>query len=1077
MTTSAAVYSDDYVKTFPAVCKVGTTTLRKGPLLNALCGTCGVAIQINYCDLRPSGTMMSNVHRHSRNGCRPPGKGKISLARSLSTETIALMAVLPSSHVSVNDRHRKRLRSSAVPKKPETESFIAELLRLFEGKVKLHAGNLVCSTCPVHKGFKIFHKDTVEVVRGRIEAHMSTSKEHQKFAPKNDDVAKRGLAKFGVIAAKGAAPFPNVVRHDRQCQCYGYYKPEVTYKGVRVNLQAYLTAPRVHGSVSSSPAEKRSFTSTATGAVTNYVGTFRSSKCDGLAMDAYGKPLGDPWPANTCLDCYGAVRTRQFLRAAMRHEAYAAGRESKYVAFEWRTMEMWKSVTTGTAVAHAAELRALRTSSRSKAMSLKGKFWVNQASGNVTAMLNDLKSLVEGGTLDDCSTWFNVMTDNLRNQRLLATSTTGRNNAARCSAESLDFHHANYLVGGPKANRVQACVGAPSERTIRRHHKRRRNVLHLGADGRNFSWVVEVLNASRRRLAIPITTSLPCMFVEDETAIIEAVEYCPLRDETVGNCGKHPYAVGSRTEHFCDHNHRNVIGDDEGSFKRIENAIHLDGRGNYLRIVALHVLVGGFPTLVVFAQNVCNRFTHVHVNDQWKLLTSLFERHVAGACNMFLAGHGSDGDARRFKLQWHRGWQVWPAAEVFKFPHEMIVLGGRFIPSKTHQSGRVPSGLDSSDPRHNIKLFGGHCDRARMKIMMGTQYVSLAYCRLAQALYGAEVTGCWKTDIDREDRQNFTTWSRLSGRKMRESLRCMGARTDENREDCGGMIEYLTMVSRFQLVFFGRKLSLGMRAQHASEVLNSLRLWRLWVRAAKGYTLHDCFFTRETFTHILLELQQAINTLHLFALYCPGVRCDIGRRGSDPCERIFAHVGGFGLVCNSARGVTFLGSLRMLEKMNSLTEVECRKDSGGVDVTSKVKRKSEFLYKLHETEADEDGSITDHPSTEAYSAHLDEGLRLAQERMVRMGMRAEIVDVFEEAGWKKPWTYDLSWTKDMKPADVFDNLGRELRTNPDEELPDLPAENDDGSETGDDVDVDGDEGNDGDGKPFHPLLFEICLPS
>ena len=147
--------------------------------------------------------------------------------------------------------------------------------------------------------------------------------------------------------------------------------------------------------------------------------------------------------------------------------------------------------------------------------------------------------------------------------------------------------------------------------------------------------------------------------------------------------------------------------------------------------------------------------------------------------------------------------------------------------------------LDPPDPRHNIKLFGGHCDRAKMKIMMGTQYVSLAYCRLAQSLYGGEVTGCWKTDIDRDDRQNFTTWSRLSGNKMRNALQKLGARNDEHREDCSGMVEYLYLVSRFQLVFFGKKLSLGMRAQHASEVLNSLRLWRLWVRAAKGYRPHD----------------------------------------------------------------------------------------------------------------------------------------------------------------------------------------------------------------------------------------------
>jgi hypothetical protein len=255
---------------------------------------------------------------------------------------------------------------------------------------------------------------------------------------------------------------------------------------------------------------------------------------------------------------------------------------------------------------------------------------------------------------------------------------------------------------------------------------------------------------------------------------------------------------------------------------------------------------------------------------------------------------------------------------------------------------------------------------------------------------------------------------------MRRCLKLMAEREDEHRTVTKGTVVWLEMVSELHLAHFGKKLSLRKRTRIISCVLNSMRLWRIWVKACPRSNLDKNFHTRECFQDTLIEMCGSLNSQHAIAKYSPELPSILKNRGSNDCERTFADsLGGHGLLDFHAKHITYLPAVRNLEKKNTLLSLEAKRDVGGVEISSSQRRKSEFLNACHEDMTLPDADLYAHPTEVETIEDLNTGLAQAQKRMELAGLKAEILTKFGNAAWNEPWTLDLSWTGEMlKDADL-----------------------------------------------------------
>jgi hypothetical protein len=223
---------------------------------------------------------------------------------------------------------------------------------------------------------------------------------------------------------------------------------------------------------------------------------------------------------------------------------------------------------------------------------------------------------------------------------------------------------------------------------------------------------------------------------------------------------------------------------------------------------------------------------------------------------------------------------------------------------------------------------------------------------------------------------------------------------------------WLQLLADLQMCYWSQSLTILQRMTLASKCLNSLRLWRLWVKACPSATLKTNFWTRETFQDAAIELNQCINAQFAFQEYSSSVPHEKSLGGSDPCGRIFSNIaGGHGVTNFHCKDATMLDVERNIEKINSLLAIESR---GLIKLTTKARRKAEFLYELHEDAKAPPANLRDHPTTAEFTAALEHGLALAQQMFAAVPLvKQATVDAFDENTWNKPWLCDMKWTKEM----------------------------------------------------------------
>ena len=337
---------------------------------------------------------------------------------------------------------------------------------------------------------------------------------------------------------------------------------------------------------------------------------------------------------------------------------------------------------------------------------------------------------------------------------------------------------------------------------------------------------------------------------------------------------------------------------------------------------------------------------------------------------------------------------------------------------------QLPTKVHTQDPRHKGKLLYGSLDHSSRLMLIGRSLISHEQIRTVwRQTAGADGNdrpdhGLLKSDCDRDDQQNFETICRCTGTKARAAIAAMteeGIHTDS-------MLSYLRLVSRYLLIFFGKKNTLAERVRSCAYVYTYLRLWRIhvWLTAKTNtnVTVRERFLTRQTFEHTVMSVQMALNQIRMFRDVCPDLPAVLWLLGSDCCESFFSELCGHGRVNTHARDFNYGDARSTIDDLTLyLIYLQELKD-GGVNLDRK-QRKGEFL-----SEAQEDSAMPDallhgpaaYPSDAEMVELVEAGCEEAREEMERLGMKDLVYN------YKHPHTPDLNAWLEPERMDNFNNI-------------------------------------------------------
>ena len=219
----------------------------------------------------------------------------------------------------------------------------------------------------------------------------------------------------------------------------------------------------------------------------------------------------------------------------------------------------------------------------------------------------------------------------------------------RWSEDTKDFAASQKLMAGKRLpEHLRENIGGPSKTTILNHLKDVRREIQPGSPGvahnmQSIGTIWEPLIVTRREKKSDEGEVIMVEMSEDETGIVGRIEYWRARDSIYGSCGwKSP-------THKCNDHFHPVIG---SSWDRLVDIMRKAVVSSYLRVIMVNPLCDWLPAMPFHINATCNQFDHhPQVTNQWNNTLKCFDRTLKPlGCN--LTGRSSDGDGRRFKLQY-----------------------------------------------------------------------------------------------------------------------------------------------------------------------------------------------------------------------------------------------------------------------------------------------------------------------------------------------------------------------------------------------------------------------------------------
>ncbi|XP_066930769.1 uncharacterized protein [Clytia hemisphaerica] len=333
----------------------------------------------------------------------------------------------------------------------------------------------------------------------------------------------------------------------------------------------------------------------------------------------------------------------------------------------------------------------------------------------------------------------------------------------------------------------------------------------------------------------------------------------------------------------------------------------------------------GLPKISIFTMVTCNCFDNQMVREQYNYNKEMYEKHIENVLGPVI-GISSDGDSRRRKLFIELS-TVSTGSRYLPIPREY-----GFIFSARLEGDKI-SDLCDQDYIHNHKKLINHLDHKARTLQAGKYLIHLNQIREVYEKFPIEIHGLRKTDINRDDRQNWRSAQRLSFKKVQELLKEI--KTEANK----ATLVYLKVVWYYVEIFCSDICSLVDRIKYCATVCFFLGIWRNWVRRNKSTTLDTSFISRQSYIDTITSCHFATT----FVIYCrdffDNMECHLEESGTDCCENYFSCLGQW---TGNKHNYTYADMTRNRDHCTRLEQIRCNPDGPKF---AKPHPKSESIWK------------------------------------------------------------------------------------------------------------------------------------
>lgn len=612
--------------------------------------------------------------------------------------------------------------------------------------------------------------------------------------------------------------------------------------------------------------------------------------------------------------------------------------------------------------------------------------------GDVNAIGFNLRKAYEDGKLKDKAGLVSIL-------QTVSNNLCKKKQGKRFSATSKDFYEVLLTLGGPRlCSFVSSNLNGPHIHTALDWRSSKLTQYVLGDHQKNVIAVAELYKKAKD--TIGLSTQVPCIMAEDETAIIPRPEYQQATDLILGFCGV------KGADHVCEDVFTVRVGDDNDAYDHLRQAFINFQVATHARVIMVNPLHSALPKIVLLLQANCNRFTHNEVLHQWLVLESLCKRILEPVLGPVI-GHASDGDSRRRKLMLNQA----------------SGTGSRYQPIPTHlgfimsakleitpAGKRVLRDLFDQDSIHNDKKIINPLDHPTRILRLGRYSAHMNHLRLVMQCFLPSVHGLRVDDVNRKDRQKWESVQRLKFLSVQKCLLDISQGTNGVPKDPSvyGTWAFLNVAWHYTEIYFSLHTSLYGRVKNAAFVALFFSIWRNWILITPGLSLKKNFLTRECFQDVLLSCHFVVILISYFRDEFPDLECALNITGTDCCERYFSENGSF---VQNKHNYTFLEMLTNLGFMNRLQEIR----SGNTNIQfPKRKHNNDFIWdkQFPEDLRKQTCNLREYPSHQEVIHAWKEGLAMAQSLARELGMEVDESDESCEDSKSKEWFY--------KPMDFID---------------------------------------------------------
>ena len=368
-------------------------------------------------------------------------------------------------------------------------------------------------------------------------------------------------------------------------------------------------------------------------------------------------------------------------------------------------------------------------------------------------------------------------------------------------------------------------------------------------------------------------------------------------------------------------------------------------------------------------------------------------------------------------------------------------MRGLFAQDPIHVSKKLDCKLDSAKV---LEMGFFTCCHSHLQEAYNVDSSADAVIRRGQR--DGNSSGLWRTDVYKQDRQNFMACVRRSGYKLRRALVQMQPKgalnmlgvsprqinriflpdvnadpdtmpvidavflgaddrpwgSDDRSKPIDiktqGTVSFYILCAAYILIHHSQYFGILQRVRFAGFVNMFAAHWRCWVMKTAGYTLGANFLTKECYTDLIQSCHEAVFQTIVFAKYAPSLPLRLNLSGSNVCENSFSAAGGYRGM-HGHRSYTFLDYLNYVEREYVMHVLS----AAGVQRGRSQHSKQEWDSRCHEpriAQDELDNKLRQHPTLVAKVRSWNAGTADASHLAKTVGLKHGI----DDQAWDDPWS-------------------------------------------------------------------------